>query len=1037
MLDPNNFDKALRSAEQLDKIMSRMESRNALRGISSQLEGLKTQSAQVQRIIDRNQMLLNITDKLAMRQAGINKRTLDRVTFYDRELAAVRRNTAELNKSVQVELKRMEQQNAAADRQRAAFDTTKTAIESEISRRGDLMADLSEEYNLRMSMSGFDVKAADVANDLATNNGRLLQLQTRLATIESNKLKVQNASSAGLDAINGKLADQTKIAAELAKQKEADKLVFAEQAKGEAKDFIKNKFAGGIAGEAAQLGKSIKNLGLALGALALFALLLKSVLGAYRDGLKATIAQGLDASQRVGEVVKGQKIVAQALERGALIGLEEAIQAKGALTAVFGTLDIPDELIVKSAELTRQLGLSTEEAANLFDFFGRIRGESAAAAATSAVVLKATALSNRANPAQVMRDVAMNAANFAKSGRAGADELARAAILTRRMGIDLGTIAGIADNIVSNFEGTLEAQASIGTFAPGFDQTGLMVAAQFGTDEDIARELKASVDSLGTDFDSLPRSFKLSIASGLGVSVDQLAKIAKNTGDAMDVVSPDAQAMIKAEENKINELQQAIVNPLGSVEKGIFAILSFMTFRFSKDSASEKAKSLDNTALAKNAAGGESLVDKIFGTGDSRAAIKEMERRSLQKQIDDLSQIQPKTKEQQDRIAKMMSGAKDQLATFDAESRAVGGTVGVDKAPAKSLSLTSMFNKLSSNEVPTILHKGEAVLNKSQMNMMSQLTGSQSGIAKSMSSFVGNFADTFAGKDGVMGKITGFFGGNKSGGIMSSLTKSLGGSGGSGGIMGSITKSLGGSGGIMGKMSGLFGGGTKGIASNLVGKIPGIGGIAKGFMGGGVKGIGGSLAKGGIAKLGGAKIGAMLGSVIPGAGTLVGGVLGAGVSKLANTKIGKAVSGFIGKSPIGKVAGSALGSIGRGLGGLFGRKKKPQPTQMAGLSGPFDRNQAPQPSAVQRDVSQRAGTSGMMSFGGSLGTSNFQSGIKLGGQQPVTRQAPAAPQMAMGNTQALENKLDTLINLLKSGAIGVNIDGKKVSNSLVDANRYG
>lgn len=1092
MLDPSNFDKAVKAAEKLETILRRSKNLAALSGIEVGLRSLTLATDQTTRLLQRTKLLSRESADLAYRQAGITKETYRRVKFYDQELAAVRRNRVELQSAARAESARFETRKRGQLNANAA---AQAGITAELSRRSQLMTDLGAEYNLRASMSGFDVKAAEVANELASNNARVLELQTKLKTVESNRLDIEKSRSQKLQQITGKLEEQNAIEKSTNALKAADKVQQKAVQKENFKDFISDKFAGGLIGQFKQLTGALSGLGVALGVFAVFALLLKAVVGAYRDGLKATIDLGLDASQRTREVLQGQKIVAQAAAKGALISIEDAVKAKGALSEVFGTLDIPNEVILKSAELTRQLGLSNDEAASLFDFFGRIRGEGGAAAALSAVVLKATALSNRANPAQVMRDVATNAANFAKSGRAGADELARAAILTRRMGVDLSTIAGIADNIVTNFEGSLEAQASIGAFAPGFDQTGLLVASQFGTDEDIARELKSAVDSLGTDFDSLPRSFKLSIASGLGVSVEQLAKIAKNTGDAMDVVSPDAQAMITAEQNATNELQKAIVNPLDSIEKGIFSILSFMVGRFSKGDAAQKAKGLDSETLSKNAAGGQSLIDKITGTGDSNAAIKEIERRTLENQIQDLSQVQAKTPEQKERIKNLTADAQNRLNALNAESRAIGGTVGVDKAPSSPLSLMSMFKKLGSNEVPTILHKGEAVLNQSQMGMLGQLTGAQSGIAKSMTGFVSNFTDKFAGKDGILGKVSNLFGGGKSGGssggILGSITKSLGGTG-SGGLMSKITGSsnggglmskiagtIGGSGGIMGKISGLFGGGDKkagggimgavsgliggksggimgkitgalgggssggGImgkvsgliggnlkdkAAGILGKIPGIGGLAGNLLkGGGIKGIGGSLLKAGAGKL----IGGAIGSIIPGAGTivgsLIGSVVGKGIGKLANTRVGKAVTGFIGKSPIGKIGGKVLGTagklvggIGKKLGGLFGRKKKPAPVP------------------VQPDYSQMAGMSGMMAYGGSLTSNGYQSGINFGGSQPqYMGQSPMMPQMGMGNTQALEAKFDTLISLLKSGAIGVNIDGKKVSESLVDANRYG
>lgn len=1023
MFDTNNFDKAVKAAEKLENILRRSKNLAALSGIESGLRSLTQATSQAERLLSRTKLLARESSDLAYRQAGITKETYRRVKFYDQELAAVKRNRTELQAAARAEQTRFDNNKR---KQLSANAAAQANLAAELSRRSQLMDDLAAEYNLRMSMSGFDSKAAEVANDLAVNNAKLLELQSKLKSIESQRLNIENARSQKLDQITTKLEEQNKIEEATNALKAADKAQQKAVQRQNFKDFVSDKFMGGLLGQFKQLTGALKGLGVALGIFAVFGLLLKAVLGAYRDGLKATIDLGLDASQRVSEVLQGQKVVAEALKRGALISLEDAIRAKGALTEVFGTLDIPNELIVKSAELTRQLGLSSEEVASIFDFFGRIRGESAAAAATSAVVLKATALSNRANPAQVMRDVAANAANFAKSGRASADELARAAILVRRMGVDLGTIANIADRIVTDFEGTLESQATLAAFNPGADMSELVIASVAGTDEEIAMALKRTVDSLG-DPDTMLRPQLLSNAASLGISVEQLKKIAKSTDGMISMVSPDAEAMIKAEETKINELQKAVVNPLDSIEKSIFGIFSFLTSRFgskTEQSVAEVAK-LSDADLQKQ------FVQKAGSASDF---IETM----LKPILNPFTGFKPQSQV----LMEEMERREGKTPAQKAESRAVGGVVGVDRAPMKSLK--GIFKNLTSNEVPTILHKGEAVLNQAQMNMLGQLTGMQSQIAKSLTGFVNNFTEQIASPSGLIGKLTNTIAGNNSNSLLGTLTKTF--SSGSGGIMGkigglfdkksgggspvaSIAQSLtGGSGGIMGKVSGLLGGNLKNTAANLVGKIPGIGGIASSLMkGGGIKGIGSSLLKGGIAKLGGAKIGAAIGSIIPGAGTAVGALLGTGISKLANTRIGKAVTGFIGKSPIGQIgkkvlgtAGKALGGIGKKLGGLFGRKKKPAPT--------------PQP-----DMTQIANMSGMLGMMPMMTAANFQSGINFANPSMMTMGGTVAgqPGQTTNPMQSLEAKFDTLINLFKSGGIVVNLDGKKVSDGLVDANRYG
>ena len=330
-------------------------------------------------------------------------------------------------------------------------------------------------------------------------------------------------------------------------------------------------------------------------------------------------------------------------------------------------------------------------------------------------------------------------------------------------------------------------------------------------------------------------------------------------------------------------------------------------------------------------------------------------------------------------------------------------------------------------------------------NKLSGITSKLGPIGEQVQGFIGGMDKKIQGfAGGLMEKgsnfLGGLFGGNKSGGkpaggMLSSLT------GGNSGILGKVSGLFGkdGGSGLMGKASGLLGsGGLKNAAAGLVGKIPGIGGIASSLIkGGGVKGIGTSLLKGGVAKLGGAKIGAMLGSVIPGGGTIIGAALGAGISKLANTKFGKAIGSvgksainLLGKTPVGAAAkkiGGAVKSIGGKIGGLFGRKKK-----------------KPEPTPAPLDVGNMASLSGML--GSIQGMPNILSMFGGAGDAGLAGKVAGLPGLNVTggsstqvtvDTANLEGKIEQLINLMRSGGIAVNLDGRKVSTGLMEANRYG
>jgi hypothetical protein len=160
---------------------------------------------------------------------------------------------------------------------------------------------------------------------------------------------------------------------------------------------------------------------------------------------------------------------------------------------------------------------------------------------------------------------------------------------------------------------------------------------------------------------------------------------------------------------------------------------------------------------------------------------------------------------------------------------------------------------------------------------------------------------------------------------------------------------------------------------------------------------------------------------IPGAGTLMntfkgfreGGVGGA-MKSLATTGIGKTIGGALGTlipiPGVGTMLGSfAGGSIAKGLGKLFGRKKKPKEPTVTG------------PDNMGDDFSQfMANVPGMERF-------NLQNMFRGASEQS----APQPAQKVSVDTTGIEQKLNSFIAALNN--IQINMDGAKVGKVLVNA----
>lgn len=306
------------------------------------------------------------------------------------------------------------------------------------------------------------------------------------------------------------------------------------------------------------------------------------------------------------------------------------------------------------------------------------------------------------------------------------------------------------------------------------------------------------------------------------------------------------------------------------------------------------------------------------------------------------------------------------------------------------------------------------------------LGGKSGGIVSSITSGISNLFGSKSGNGGITGAISSLFGGKKSGGVVSSVTNLLSGKSSiTGSISGLFSGSKNSEGSVSNMLSGLLSGKVggvvsaltgksklTGVASNLVSKIPGIGGIASNLLkGGGVKNIAGNLGKSLAGKAVGTKVGAALGSVVPGLGTLVGAGVGALASKYGGKLIG-GVKNVVSKIPgvssaakvVSGVAGKAVGGIKKLFG--FGKKKKP-----AVVAPPEPQMASPEMTALNSSVGEYTGTV--------FGTAN-NGGMAAGSS------------IVKVDNSNLESLLTQLIAATKEGK-DIYLDGKKVGNTLVNA----
>ena len=205
-----------------------------------------------------------------------------------------------------------------------------------------------------------------------------------------------------------------------------------------------------------------------------------------------------------------------------------AQEAEAAVTAMvdeFGTLNVLSlETSLSLGAMVADTGLTGANAAKLLKSMESI---STASIETNMNLISSTAELARAEgvaPAQVLNDIAESTETFAEFAKDGGKNIAKAAIEARKLGLNLGTVAGIANNLLdfeSSIEKEMEASMLLGR------QMSLDKARELALTGDLAglaEEVKNQVGSQA-EFEAMNVVQRRALASAIGVSAADLGKM--------------------------------------------------------------------------------------------------------------------------------------------------------------------------------------------------------------------------------------------------------------------------------------------------------------------------------------------------------------------------------------------------------------------------------------------------------------------------------------------------------------------------------
>jgi hypothetical protein len=203
-----------------------------------------------------------------------------------------------------------------------------------------------------------------------------------------------------------------------------------------------------------------------------------------------------------------------------------------ALASEFGGVDAATFKTQANVGLiAANMGISNTQAVGLMGSFARLNGGSTEMAANMIKTTQEFANQNGIIPADLMSDLAGSAEEFALFGKDGGKNILQAAGYAKKLGVNMSTISGVADNLL-DFESSITKELELGAML-GKD-INLDRARALAYEGDMQGAMNETLNALGgiEEFNKMDYFQKKASADLLGVSVAELEKMATNQANA-------------------------------------------------------------------------------------------------------------------------------------------------------------------------------------------------------------------------------------------------------------------------------------------------------------------------------------------------------------------------------------------------------------------------------------------------------------------------------------------------------------------------
>jgi hypothetical protein len=253
------------------------------------------------------------------------------------------------------------------------------------------------------------------------------------------------------------------------------------------------------------------------------------------------------------------------------VSIQEIRGAQQSMQAEFGGA-ISSRDAAELARQAKEMGVATQQLAQARRIFMTTTmgdmGRAAAEQDRFVTAFQQKGLTSK----DAMEAIGKNSELLARAGTRFADSFAKAAVESKKIGVELSKVNQVGDNIIGNFESFLESQAELGAMGFGFDTSRLAEIAESGDTNALMEELRSQLAMTGKDLGSLRRSEQLALSSAFGMNIGELQRMAGPTPEV-------------AEQQKSNRFLERMVNVfdgLGKVFGVITSLLSIISVNTSK-----------------------------------------------------------------------------------------------------------------------------------------------------------------------------------------------------------------------------------------------------------------------------------------------------------------------------------------------------------------------------------------------------------------------------------------------------------------------